>query len=288
MSKIKEFMQNKKIKILLSAIILIVVVVIIVAYNLGGSTPLQFGKVPVEIIHSNYVDWSIPEECMDYLKYEQEVNGSVVSDMFSIKLDEKEVPVFRFDFGDENAGDWLGQLTVNEETIPVVYTVFMYSDEELMALGDTEGVYYLFVDLFNQLSKDLSKNKSFTEEKPVMVSGSQQEIALTYWTFTLPVEMSCDETNENGTYKVMFYGTIRDEKVSLYQVNIGEDTVETELGTYQIDGENKVVSVVCHDIFNRSDWGDDDYAVAYLMVDTINSVIEKITSSELFSEFSEE
>lgn len=288
MSKIKEIVKNKKLMIIIPVAVLAVAIVAVIACTSGGEGALFQGLRPVEVIQSKYVKWSVPKEYTEILKYEYEENGDIASDMFSLQLGDKEVPVFRFDFGDENAGDWLGVLTVGEEQIPVVYTVFMMSDEELAAAGDTDGAYYKLMDLFNQLVKDFEADKNFSTKKPVMVSGSYKEVALTYWTVTLPEEMHCSESNENGTYQALFYGDIHGEKVALYQVNIGDEIAETELGFFQVDGQDKVVSIKVCDIFNRSDWNDDDYAVAYLMVDTINTVIEQITSSELFFVPSEE
>lgn len=281
-------MLTKRLGIIVLAVVLVVAIIIICGSQMREGKPFLGNRKSFEIIHSEYVDWSVPADCMEFLKYETETNNNVVADMFYMQAGSAEIPIFRFDFGDENAGDWLGVLTVGEEKIPVVYTVFMVSDEDLAALGDAEENYYKLMDVFNEMVKDLSENKNFSPEKPIMVSGSEQIAELTYWTVTLPEEMSWQETKENGTYQVVFYGHIQGEKIAMYQVTIGDEVTENQLGLYNIDGENKVISVVCHDVLDRPDWSEDDNAVAYHLMDTINNVIDQIMSSESFSEPSEE
>lgn len=250
--------------------------------------PFHNNRKSFEIIESKYVDWAVPSDCMEFLKHENEINDSVVADMFYMQAGSAEVPIFRFDFGDENAGDWLGQLTIGEERIPVVYTVFMVSDEDLAALDDAEEIYYKLMDVFTEMVKDLSENKNFSTDKPIKISGNEQVAELTYWTVTLPAEMSWQETNENGTYQVVFYGSIQGKEIVLYQVTIGDEATGDQLGLYNIDGENKIVSIICHDVLDRPDWSNDDNAVAYHMMDTINRVIDQILSSESYSEPSAE
>lgn len=278
-------MLTKRLGIIVLAVVLVVAIIIICGSQMRERKPFLGNRKSFEIIHSEYVDWSVPADCMEFLKYETETNNNVVADMFYMQVGSAEIPIFRFDFGDENAGDWLGLLTVGEEKIPVVYTVFMVSDEELAAVEGAEEAYYMLMDVFNEMVQDLTANKNFTQEKPIKMSGNEQEAVLTYWTVTLPTEMSYYETNENGTYQAFFYGYIQDEKIALYQVNIGDIIGDSPLGLYKIENEDKTVSITCHDIFDRADWSEDDYAVAYRMMDTINNVIEKITSSEYFSEF---
>ena len=285
MKKYKEIASSKKFWIIILAALVVIAAIVIICSNLGGEKAMfRPDKSEVETIQSNYVEWSIPSECMNYLKYENETTNYNVADMFSMQVGSAEIPIFRFDFGDENAGEWLGLLTIGEEKIPVVYTVFMVSDEELAAIEGADEVYYMLMDAFNEMVKELSANKNFSAEKPIRVSGNEQEVELTYWAVTLPTEMSCHETYENDTYQVVFYCYIREEKIALYQVNIGDIIADSPLGQYRIDDKDKIVSITCYDIFNRTDWNEDDYALAYHFMDTINDVVDKITSSEYFSE----
>lgn len=288
MRKNKDIMSSKRFWIIFLAAIVVITIIVSICSNLGGnSVPNQHDNGQFEVIQSQYVDWYVPSECMEFLKYENEVHNNMVADMFSMKVGTAEIPIFRFDFGDENAGDWLGLLTIGEEKIPVVYTVFMVSDEELAAISGAEEAYYLLMDVFNGMVKDLNANKNFSADKPVNMSGNKQEVVLTYWTVTLPTEMSCYETNENGIYQVAFYGDIQGERIPLYQVNIGDTSAEGQLGLYRVNGEEKIISMICSGIPSRADWNDDDYAAVYLMMDTINDVIQQIMSSESFSEINE-
>lgn len=290
MKKNEGIVPSKTPWIIILAILVVAAIVAIICYFAAGKGGEERRKKEsYEIIKSQYVDWAIPRESLTFLKYENEVNNNTVADMFYMQIGAKEVPIFRFDFADKDAGDWLGMLTVGEEKIPVVYTVFVVSDEELAALGeDAAETYYMLMDVFNELVQDLSANKNFSADKPIMISGNTQQAVLTYWTVMLPAEMSWSESNVNGTYQVVFYGDLHGEKVALYQVTIGGTATEGELGLFRMDGEDKVVSIYCYDVLEQANRSEEDNAILYLLMDTINDVIQQITSSKNYSEFTEE
>lgn len=284
----KSVLQKRAWIIVLAAFVAVAATVII-CVSLPGEGNDARDKESYEMIQSKYMNWAIPSECMPFLKYEKEETQNTVADMFYMLVGTAEVPVFRFDFGDKDAGDWLGVLTIGEEEIPVVYTVFMVSDEELAALGEgADETYYMLMDVFNEMVQDLSASDNFSADKPIRISGNKQEAVLTYWTVELPTEMTWRESNENGAYQAVFYGDIQGEMVALYQVSIGEATAEGQLGLYRIDGEDKIISVYCYDVLDRADITEEDNAMLYLLMDTVNDVIEQITSSKNYCEFSEE
>ena len=266
-------------------LIVLMVVMVFVGTTACGHQPegkYQPNNESYKVIESKYVDWTIPSKCMEFLKYENEVNNTVVSDMFYMLLDGQEVPVFRFDFGDKNLGDWLGQLTVGEEKIAVVYTVFMVSDEELAGTEGAHEIYYMIMDVFTNMMNDIEENVNFSTEHPLAV-GDDTNMAMTYWTVVLPDTMRVSETTENGNYEAMFAAEVAGERVQLYRVCVGKKQAESFLGYFEIDGVKQPVSVEAFELAERANWSEDDYAAAYRMMDTINNVIEVIMSSKQFS-----
>lgn len=248
------------------------------------SEMVQDEELKHETIKSKYIDLQILSECAAHIEHKQEIDGDVISDMFYMRTGTISTPVFSFSFGDEKAGDWLGMLSVSEKNIPVTYTVFMITDEELIALGEgAVDIYAKLLECFNCIVDGIYSNDGFSANKPLKL-GKMQENIMSYWTVTLPSEMVWYETNENGNYLADFSGYVCGERIPLYCVCIGNEVVDSVLGTLKIDGVEKKVSVKCYDLGERSDWTEEDFATAYLMMDTINDVIQQITQSELFSE----
>jgi len=216
--------------------------------------------------------------------HEQSVYGAATTEAFYMKVgDAEEVPLFRIDVGDENLGEWLGLLKTENGDIPVTYTVFTVSDEQLTALGEeASNTYGELMNGFSTLLEGIFSDSRFTTEKPLAV-GEDREVQMTYWTVKLPGKVSCSETAENGNYQAIFFGDIQGESVALYTVRIGEIKAESELGLFSVEGTDKPVTIESYDLGERASWSDDDYSAAYRMMDTINHVIETIMSSEQFS-----
>lgn len=275
--------RSKRFWIIILAVLIVAVAAAVICSQWLGKDGQDDPKKGYEIIQSQYVDWSIPSECMTFLKYENEVNGNVVSDMFNMQVGAEEVPIFRFDFGDENAGDWLGLLTVDGVKIPVVYTVFVTSDEELSALGDSAADrYYMLMDVFNELVQDLNENTAFTSERLLDV-GEDREIEMTYWDVTLPGKVTVQEINEDGDYEAIFSGEVVGEMVLLYHVTIGNEQSGTFQGYFELDGVKKAVYAEAYELGERATWTENDYETAYCMMDTINEVLAQIRSNKHYS-----
>lgn len=282
MKKFSAIVRSKKFWIVFIAVFMIIVTAIVCSQLLGEGGRNR-KKKGYEVIQSQYVDWFVPSEIMPFLKHETEVNGAVVSDLFYMQTGAEEVPVFRFDFGDENAGDWLGLLTVDDEKIPVVYTVFVLSDEELSAIDETAAErYYALVDAFNEMVQDLNENPDFSSERLLEV-GEDRQVGMVYWDVTLPSKMDVHETNEDGNYEAIFSGEVVGEMVILYRVCIGEGKQGVFQGYFEVDGKKQPVFVESYEVAERASWDEKDYATAYRMMDTVNDVLQKIRTSKYYS-----
>lgn len=283
MKKRKISLSGKKHWIVLFSVLAAVAAIVIICCNLGnGSTKPGQDDGSIETIQSKYIDWSVPAECMEFLRYENETTSNTVADMFFLKLGNVEMPIFRFDFGNENAGDWLGMLTVGEERIPVVYTVFMVTDEELAVIDGAEEKYYRLMDVFNEMVQDLTESNGFATERLLDI-GDDTEVKMTYWSVTLPEKITVQEKNEGGKYEAIFSGEVVGEMVLLYHVLIGEGQPGVFQGYFKVDGKKMPVYVESYELGERGTWTENDYAVAYGMMDTVNDVLEQIRTSKYFS-----
>lgn len=233
-------------------------------------------------ITTPYITLKFPEKDSEALIYEEEKTGDTITEVFYMKTEGEDLPLYRLDFGDENAGDWLGIIKTEEKEIPVTYTVFTLSDEELEKLGKQEETYTELMNDFNVLLNSIHEDSRFSSEKEIDL-GKDVNLKLTYWDLKLPEKITCSETVTDDAYQADFYTEIKGDQVNLYSVYIGEQQGTTILGQYKIDGVWKTISIESNDLGNDK-WSDEELREAYQMMDTINSVIETITKSRQFSD----
>lgn len=235
----------------------------------------------INIAHGIVVKY--PDEYADMLVHEQEVQEALITETFSMHSVSGDIPLFCIGFGDAEFGEWFGVLNTDVGDIPIVHTVFVLSEDELATMDESvQNQYFALMDCINDVLNTIAADPRFTADKPLAV-GEDAEVKTTYWSLTLPSNMTVVETNENDTYVAMFYGEVAGERTALYTVHIGDNKVETELGLFEVDGIKKPISVGGFDLSEKPNWTEDDYSAAYRMMDTINHVIDVITSSEQFS-----
>lgn len=280
--------NKKKMKKGVMAMIIAAVLVAVVASVIllsGGDAGIQLGKSGniVELPYGFSIRF--PKEYAKMVEHTQEQYGDRITEAFVLKDGEVDISLYYICFGDRENGDWLGELNIDGINVPVTYTIFSPDEEDLAKLGEEGMAVYdalreSFGDLLNAITKD---QRYVVKEEPVeLVLG--QEVEMTYWNVILPEAITFEETNQDGIYQADFFGVVAEERVKLYSVRIGGDSLFSPLGLFEIDGERKIVSVEVYSQEERTDWEQDDFANAYLMMDTINNVIEQIMSSEHYSE----
>lgn len=274
--------QNKKTRNIIILVIAVAVAAcgVVLLAGMQANTAEQKSQA---VVQSKYLSLQYPVGLMNVLSHEQDEYEGRITDAFYMNHGEDKIPLFRFDFGDVNAGDWMGMLKTESGDVDITSVVFLLTDEEYAALTEDEQKTYTdCMNAYSFMVEDIMKDFRFTNKKPLSI-GEDAEVKTTYWTLTLPDNMSVVETQENETYIVTFYGEVAEESVALYTVHIGEDKVETELGLFEIDGVKKLISVASFELSEKTEWTEDDYIAAYSMMDTINHVIETIMSSKQFS-----
>ena len=241
-------------------------------------------EAPRMKISTPYIDLVLPQELEGLVIYDESVYGTICTYGFYLDYDGKETPLWRVDFGDANAGDWVGILDTDQGCVPVAMTLFKLSAEELSALGE-EGanLYGACMQAYTVMLDGMKADNRFTDECPLEV-GADTVVNLTYWNVTLPDRMEVLENTQGSNYEAVFLGEVAGEMVSMYRICIGEEQAKSLLGYYEIDGIKKAVSVESFSLEGRESWSEDDYTTAYRMMDTINDVLSQITSSEHFTE----
>lgn len=265
---------------LLAAVVALIVTAAAVAGLVGGGTD---GKTSYLKIDTPYIKLDLPSELSEIITNDESVFGNVYTRAFHMNYGGTELPLWRVDFGDVNAGDWVGILKTDQGEIPVTMTVFAAGDEELAALGEEASrLYGECMQAYSVMLDGITSDPRFTSERTLAV-GEDTDMKLTYWNVTLPDTMEVQEKNEGGNYEAVFSGEVAGEMVLMYRVCIGGEQAEALLGYYEINGTKQAVSVESFQLAMRESWSEDDYAAACRMMDTINHVIETITQSKQFS-----
>lgn len=277
----KIFGGKLSVKTLLIGAVAIIAVVVALVVGLTGSG--NESKIPVYKISTPYIELVLPLELEEVITSDESTYGAVYTRGFYMNYGGTDQPLWRVDFGDPRAGDWLGVLKTDQGDIPITMTGFAITAEELAALGEEAS--QMYSDCMNAYSVMLNAivaDPRFSPDRPLAV-GEDTTMKLTYWTVTLPNTMKVSENAENGNYEAVFAGEVVGEMVQLYRVCVGDEQAESLLGYYEIDGVKKPISVESFDLIERDNWSEDDYAAAYRMMDTINHVIDTITQSKQFS-----
>lgn len=268
-------------KIWIAAVVVLLAAVAIAVRLTGGKAEPENELCK---INTPYIDLRLPQEMEAFITTDESTYGDVYTRGFYMNYGGDEYPLWRLDFGDPYAGDWVGVLKTDKGDVAVTTTGFAISAEELAALGEEgSALYGECMQAYGVMLEGIVSDSRFTEERPLAV-GEDREVKLTYWTVMLPDTMTVSENTESGSYEAMFYGKIAGETVKLYRVCIGEEQAESFLGYFEVGGMKQTVTVGSYELAGYDDWADDDYAAAYSMMDTINDVIQQIMSSEQFSE----
>ena len=252
---------------------------------LGGDADLQAGKNENTVELSYGFSIRFPGEYAHMVEHTQEKFEQRTTEAFVLKDGDADISLYCICFGDRENGDWLGELKNGDVNVPITYTIFSPDEEELEKLGEEGHAAYNAVRAsFYDLLDTITTDRRFVAEEvhDELVLG--QEVEMTYWNAVLPDVVTFEETNQDGVYQADFFGEVNGEQVMLYSVRIGGESLQSPLGMFEIDGEQKVVSVESYSLSDRDDWSDDDLGTAYRMMDTINNVIDALMDSGHFAD----
>ena len=270
----KKGRLDKKV-LLLCVITALVVIVASAVWLVIGTTESAY-----MYITTPYVDLRMPAELEGVITNEVSESDGAYICMLYMNYDGQMLPLWQVVFGNSTAGEWVGTLKTDQGDIPVVMASFLLNKEQQSGL-DEKGLqlYGECMQGYVVMLDGIMEDSCFISER----LGEYAKTNLTYWSAMLPKGMTAAESTEGENYEAVFYGEVVGEMVRLYRVCIGEEQAESFLGYFEIDGVKKPVSVESFMLAERESWNEQNYATAYKMMDTINSVIDSIMQSEQFS-----
>ena len=247
------------------------------ATDSATDTPVEAEKV----IQTQYMQLCVPEAKMEGVTHREVVQDTIAMEIFTLVSGETELELFRLYFGDGTMGTIVGYVTVEEEEIPVSYTISEYGDD--FPDEESKALYYQAMDLFSVVIDALYESENFSQTKhtePVKDGVA----AMKYWSVDLPENIIWEELVQEKLYCLNFYGTLHGERTALYSVGIGEMEADYTVGTFLVDGEERIVNVRIFDLPVTDQWNEEEISAGYRMLETVNDVIDAIMSSENFSE----
>ena len=233
-------------------------------------------------LETKYGILPFPRVFSSNLKHLEVVQDPVAMEVFYLANQDREMELYRIYFGDETTGTLLGYLTVAAEEIPVTYTVCIYNEEDFPD-AETRSIYGNLMDGFSTLLNAITADSRFCSERSApKIQYADGEMR--YWTVNLPTDVEWVETEENGIYRADFYGTIRDERIPLYTITLGDAAAPTLMGNLLVNGEAQPVGVQSHFTQLNANWTPEEISNFYRQMETIDLVIQAITESEYFSD----
>lgn len=276
---------RKKRRLILVAVMLMAILTMVACGKTGNREPMD-EKLANEdgiSVETEYVVLQYQAEFEGKLATREVVQDGVSLVIFSAPMGDQEWELFRIYFNDETVGVQSGYIVLGAEEISVSYDVCNYEDEDFPD-ESVKTEYYQFMNAFNDVMDSIYNHPQFQKERYIQPVYPEDH-KMKYWKVTIPDNVKWQEDTVDGIYKVDFYGEIHEEKVPLYCIALGEMEADYSIGTFLVEsGEKAPVHVKMHDLNGRENWTEEDYSVAYRMMESVNDVIQQIMSSEHFSE----
>lgn len=262
----------------------------ILYWNMGG----KMMESDMEI-KTTYVSLRYPTTYKKYLKYEEILDGIDATEVFYMVYQDTEWELFRLNFtqikpenpeGYFNTENGILYLSVDVTgTPPDIFTYQQLEEEEEEI--DVKSLYYAMVDGVTNVLESVKQDVKYCEFKNI-AENDKQDVKCLHWTVNLPVNLTWKETVDKNVEQVTFYGVIGEKNIELYTVSIGNEQDDSTIGYYVVNNEAKAISVMTNDISASEEITEDDKAACYILMDTINDVIQEIMSDSKFTLGTEE
>ena len=231
-------------------------------------------------IQTKYLVLEFPSQYAEILKHEEFAGAEQVEEIFYMVHGDVTAELFRICFGDQTVGTPVGYLHTESGAVPVTVQV---ADSPQNIDEETENLYFGMMEGMNEVLDCIYRDKRFSEYVDFQPEKEKQAV-MKYWSVDLPEGVTWEETTEGYFYQVAFYGEVSGTRIRLYSITIDDEPVGNPLGTMEIDGEQKTVSVRIDGLTQMEAMTEAEQDMIYSMMDTINDVVPQITSSEHFTE----
>ena len=223
-----------------------------------------------------------PEKLIDNMYYEEVHEGNELHVIFYMVRQNGEWEIFRIIFGDDTIGTLMGYLETDSGEISVSYLLAQHSGDDFSEDEDWDW-YYKMMDAVGVVLLSIQENNEFHENGSVKNIGSH-EATFRYWKLNVPSNIHYNESEENGSYCIEFYGQIGEEIVELYTIALGHLPTGVNFGSYTVNGKSVPVMIATCDVTEYDHWTDVEKDTLYQMMDSLNDVIAQIRSSKLYSD----
>ena len=234
------------------------------------------------VIRTMYSELQFPEELYEYLHHVEAVEGKIAMEVFYMVSEQGEKELYRIYYADAKMGTQMGYWTVDDNQIPITYTVCEY-DDVAFASEEERKLYHSMMDAFSVIINSIHSDEQFSETR-AEIPVDQQTVKLRYWDLMLPSNIQHIESEEDGNYRVVFYGEVSGERINLYMIGLGDIEAESMLGMYTVNGVKWPVKVETFNLDAYSAWSEENQREINRMMSSINDVLQQIMSSEFYSE----
>lgn len=269
------------------AVVLVLIAGVVFAATLSNKNTNEERTVEIK---TTYLTVQYPKKYEKYLKYEELVQGKDATVVFTMIYDEIEAELFRLSFTEVAPEEYAGYFSVDNSELYVSIKVSGF-DPRILGTEDTdeaqekrfeiESLYYSMLDGMTTVMDSVRKDSRFSEIRGASES-EKKELSLSYWNVSLPQNITCVETEQDGIYRATFKCHVGDKEIDLYTVCLGDTTAENPIGQFKVNGETKLVSVEVHDPNEAGALTEEEQAAAYVLLDTINDVLQVIREDKNF------
>ena len=274
-------------------IIIAVAAVLVLALAIGGvllsrSQPEEEKNPTIDVtdddpnyktIETVYCPIRLSAGNSDRIYHMEAREGKIAIEVFYMYMDTGERELFRIYFGDSTRGDVIGKLLTEDGTVWVSVAVSSYTNEDFADEKELQQ-YQTLMDEVNVVLYSIRSAGNFVAGDQVPGEETQL-VEIEYWKVDLPKNIKLEEMRDGDKYRADFYATIGGESLLLYTVHVGQSDSGTLLGTYTVDGVAKSVSIEPSQSAGQLAAENTEYAV---LMETINDVVQTISSSQYFAE----
>ena len=273
------------------AVVLVLIAGVVFAATLSNKNANEERTVEIK---TTYLTVQYPKKYEKYLKYEELVQGKDATVVFTMIYDEIEAELFRLSFTEAAPEEYAGYFSVDNSDLYVSIKVSGF-DPRILGTEDTdeaqekrfeiESLYYSMLDGMTTVMDYVRKDSRVSEIRGASES-EKKELSLSYWNVSLPQNITCVETEQDGIYRATFKCRVGDKEIDLYTVCLGDSEAESVVGQFATNGKSRLVSVELHEL-NTDTLSQEEIEIVYAMMDTINDVLQAIRQDKNFSEQTE-
>lgn len=231
-------------------------------------------------IETSYGPIRYPEVYKENLQFDEVVNGEVTVFDFSMIAEGREASLFQLIFGNINTGNMIGYIDKTPVTM-IMSDIYEQAEMDF----ENEELIELYRNMQGALDYVLAS--IYTAEnyhEDITVVADRSELSMAYWKIKLPETIRFEEEWKEDTYCATFYGEIGGKTIKLYSVCLGMVEDASSLGSFQVDGVPKTISVVHYDMEMDPSWSAEEKTMAEYMYSSVSEVLEVIFNSEKYTD----